>query len=225
MALLLWAGIGDAGLEGGAGDLTPQLVAARLEAAWEGVRDYRALLVSTAWGGDGPPERTVLRYWFQKPDRLRLEFVSPRAGLVLVYPHGPDGPRGEPKARVQPGGLLRFLRLTLDPGSPRLAVAPGQRVDQTDLGLLVRNIARSLTAEARSVPLLWHSGDDVVAAVEAEAHFLPGVAARYAFRIDPTLWLPVGVREEIPTSGWVREVEFRELEVNPGLPEDLFRLE
>ncbi|MEW6489770.1 MAG: hypothetical protein AB1578_17915 [Thermodesulfobacteriota bacterium] len=225
MALLLWAGIGEAGPGGGAGDPTPQLVVARLEAAWEAVRDYRALLVSTAWVGVAPPERTTLRYWFQKPDRLRLEFISPRAGLVLVYPYRPDGPQGEPRARVQPGGFLRFLRLTLDPGSPRLAVAPGQGVDQTDLGLLVRNIARSLTAEARSPPVLREYRDHLVAAVEAEAHFLRGVPARYEFRIDRALWLPVGVREELPERGWVREVVFQDLDVNPGFPEDLFRLE
>lgn len=205
--------------------MTPRLLVERLEAAWAEVRDYRALLVTTAREHEGPPQRATARYWFQKPNRLRLEFVSPHPGLVLVYPYRPQGHHGEGKARVQPGGLLKFLRITLDPGSARLAVAPGQRLDQTDLGLLVRNIARSLAAEARSAPVLRESRENLVAVVEAEAHFLPGVAARYEFRIDRGLWLPVGVREEISERGWVREVAFEGLEVNPGLPESLFRLE
>jgi len=191
----------------------------RITAAYAQVRDYRMRVHSVAREGDAPPEETRLLYWFQRPDRFRMEFLQSHQGLVLVFPYR-DG-----RVRVRPGGLLRFLKISLDPASASLEVSPGQRVDQTDLGRLVQNIARSL-AQARPETLaLSGTGDHVIAEVEAENHFLPGVTTRYQIWVDRRLWLPTRVREEVPSRQWAREVSFEDLELNPGLPESLFRLD
>ncbi len=202
---------------GGAPDV-PDLVA-RITASYDQVRDYRMRVRSVVQEGDAPPEETLALYWFQRPDRLRMEFLQPHPGLVLVFPYR-DG-----RVRVRPGGLLRFLKISLDPGSASLQVSPGQRVDQTGLGLLVANVARSLTGARPGSLELSQTADHLVAAVEAENHFQPGVATRYRFWVDRELWLPTRVGEEVPSRRWAREVSFEDLEVNPGLPESLFTLE
>ncbi|MDW7712348.1 MAG: hypothetical protein SCH98_17920, partial [Deferrisomatales bacterium] len=183
------------------------------------VEDYRLRVHSVIRRAGEAPEETDLTYWFRRPDRFRMELRNPHPGLTLVHPHG------EGRVRVRPGGLLRFLKISLDPGSARLEVSPGQRVDQTDLGLLIRNISRSLAGAAPGAAAVRTEGGTVVLSVEGENHFLPGVWTRYELWVDRELWLPVRVREEVPSRGWERDVRFDEITLNPGLPESFFRLD
>jgi len=192
---------------------------AKLHSAYAAVRDYRMGVASTVRSDGRPPEETRLLYYFKRPNWFRMDFLEPHPGMILVYPSGPG------KVRIQPGGLLRFLKISLDPASASLEVSPGQRIDQADLGLLVRNIARSLAEPLSGEASLRSKPEVVVAEVEAENHFQPGVRTRYEFWIDRQRWLPVRVREAVPDRGWSREVAFEGLETNLDLPDALFRLE
>jgi outer membrane lipoprotein-sorting protein len=202
-----------------AAGLTAERLVANLRSAYAGVQDYQMRVASTVKERGRPAKETRLRYRFKRPDRFRIEFLEPHRGLVLAYPTGSG------KVRIRPGGLFRFLSITLDPGSASLEVSPGQRIDQADLGLLVRNIARSLNGPLAGAPALRVTPEHVVAVVEAENHFQPGVRTRYEFWIERRRWLPVRVREAVPERGWEREVTFEELETNQGLPDALFLLE
>lgn len=194
-------------------------VVERLRAAWAGVEDYRTTVEARVTRDGGAAERTRLLLRGKRPGRLRADFETPHPGLVLVYPGGGG------RVRTTPGGALGFLRLTLAPDNALLTVAPGQQFHQTDLGLLVANIARSLGAGRLGEVERSEAGGRLVVRVRAENHFLPGVPTRYEFWIDPARWLPAGVRDEVPERGWAREVWFRDLEVNLGLPEALFGAE
>ncbi|MFU8855498.1 MAG: hypothetical protein ACNA8S_00685 [Deferrisomatales bacterium] len=143
-----------------------------MDSAYSRVEDYRLRVHSVIRRAGEAPEETDLTYWFRRPDRFRMELRNPHPGLTLVHPHG------EGRVRVRPGGLLRFLKISLDPGSARLEVSPGQRVDQTDLGLLIRNISRSLAGAAPGAAAVRAEGGTVVLSVEGENHFLPGVWTR-----------------------------------------------
>ena len=189
----------------------------RMRSAYSAAEGYQMRVESASWE-DGREEETRLLYWFKKPGRIRIEFLKPRAGWVLVYPS--EGG----KVRIRPAGLLRFFPLSLDPANSLLTVWPGQQVTQTDLGLLVENIARSATTGRIGPVELSRDGEDRVIRVEAQNHFLAGVPTRYEFRIDGRHWLPSGVREEVPGERR-REIRFLDLGINPGLPEELFRLE
>jgi hypothetical protein len=158
-------------------------------------------------------------YTFRKPDHIRIDMESPYAGMVLVYP-GEDG-----KVTVKPGGFFGFMKLNLSPDSSLLNAAKGQRIDQTDMGLLIKNIEHSLTDRRHGEVKISEQDGQVRIEVLAEDHFLAGVLTLYHFFIDKTRWLPVEIREFAPTKGILkREVRFRNLKTSIGITESFFRI-
>ena len=177
----------------------------KMEAAYAQVQEYRTNTgVRTYRDGKVVRERSFL-YTFQKPDRVRIELESPPAGAVLTYPdkHG--------QVVVKLGGWLGFLKLHYSPDSPKLRSSSGQRIDQTDLGLLIHNIARSVGDQRRGTPTISEQDDQAVIVVLADDHFLPGIQTLYRFTIDETLWLPVAVQELNPEGMPKRDIAFRNL--------------
>ncbi len=95
-------------------------------------------------------------YTYRKPDHIRIDMESPYAGMVLIYP-GEDG-----KVTVKPGGLFGFLKLHLSPDSSLLNTSKGQRIDQTDMGLLINNIDHSLTDRRHGEVRVSEQDDQVI---------------------------------------------------------------
>lgn len=77
-----------------------------------------------------------LRYFFQKPGFVRMEFIRPHAGAVLVY-----SPLTR-RVRLWPFGAGRFPELNLSPSNPLIQSSRNQRVDQSDVGVLLGNVQR-----------------------------------------------------------------------------------
>jgi len=115
----------------------------KMESAYDNVNDYRASMEVRTLKRDGSTETERFFYTFKKPKWIRLDFESPHAGMILVYPDK-NG-----KVAVRPAGLAHFLKFHLEPDSRLLKGSSGQRIDQTDIGLLIKNIARSLTDQRR----------------------------------------------------------------------------
>lgn len=196
----------------------PERIVERMRSAYARILDYQMLVESSTYAGETIQEETRILYRYRKPGKIRIDFLHPREGWVLVYPSR----RG--RVGVQAAGMLRSLRLSLAPDDPLLTVWPGQQVTQTDLGLLIEHIAQSLTEKRLGPADISQVEGDLVIRVEAENHFLKGVPTRYEFRIDQERWLPVEVREEIPQLGRKRRVRFRELRTDLGFPDTLFQL-
>ncbi len=157
-------------------------------------------------------------YTFKKPNHVRIDMVIPHQGMILVYPDH-DG-----KVAVKPGGWAGFLKLHLSLDSPLLRSSAGQRIDQTDLGLLIRNIAHSLTDRRRGEIKAAEQDGRVLIEVLAEDHFLVGVVTLFRFSIDKARWLPVGVEEFTPDGIPKRKVIFRNLRTSRGIPDAFFRI-
>jgi len=98
-------------------------------------------------------------------------------------------------------------------------------MDQTDLGLLVRNIAHSLTDQRRGTIKISEQDCCLLIEVLAEDHFLSGVLTLYRFSIDKTRWLPVRVEEFTPDGIVKRKGIFRDLRTSITLPNVFFRME
>ena len=118
---------------------------------------------------------------------------------------------------------MDFLNFRLEPDSKRIMAEMGQRFDQTDLGLLIANIGRSLGPGKRGDLQVSETGEQVVWEVLAEDHFRPGILMRYRYVIDPSVWLPVTVEEQTPDGELIRTVQFRHLNTEPTFSADFFR--
>jgi len=194
-----------------------ETVIRHMQTAWASVSDYRARMVIRTYRENGPPEAQTFYYTFKKPDRIRIDFIRPHPGMVVIFPDR------EGKVFVRPSGLARLFHFHLSPDSPRLIVSAGQRIDQTDLGLLIANIARSAGSERRGpVVTTEEDGLAVIRAVAVD-HFRPDVVTAYRFSIDKALWLPVKVEESTPEGRLERTVSFLDLVVNMSVPDSFFR--
>lgn len=100
---------------------------------FEHIESYQVKIVSKSAQGDN----SVIHYSYRKPGYVRMDFTEPHPGAVLVY-NPISG-----TVRLWPFGLHQFPVLNLSPANSLIRDQKGHRVDQSDVGTLLRNI-RSL---------------------------------------------------------------------------------
>ncbi len=213
LVFLPWVACGDTPAA-----IDPENLLKKMEEAYSEVKDYQALVEVKTFGRDGSFQLQRFRYTFKKPKQIRLDFETPHQGMVIVYPDR-NG-----KVVVHQPGLTHFFKLHLSPNNPLLEVSSGQRVDQTDLGLLIENISHSLTNERRGRLDISEDDGKIRVQVLADDHFRKGVETLYHFIIDKALWLPVKVEEYSPDRELKRTITFHHLKTNIAISESEFEL-
>jgi hypothetical protein len=181
-----------------------------MQRIYSAVDDYQTMTTVLIFRNDGPAEIQRFLYSFKKPDHVRMDFQTPHPGAVLFYPDD------EGRVVVRLAGIAGILPLRLSLNNPRL-VSFGQRIDQTDMGLLITNIFHSVTDEKKGPVSLTEDGDLVHMEVLAVDHFVKERITFYRFTIDRSLMLPVGVEESTPEGLLRRRVTFADLAINRGL--------
>jgi outer membrane lipoprotein-sorting protein len=189
----------------------------QIEAAYDKVNDYQTEVEVTVFKEDGSFKSEKSLYTFKKPKSIRIELVSPHPGLTLVYPD-PNG-----KILVKPPGLMSIFTLHLGLDDPLLETPFRQRMDQTDLGVLIKNIRHSVTDQRRGPVSLSQDQETIRIQVLADDHFRKGVETRYQFLISKAFWLPVEVGESTTNGVPEGRIIFRDLRTNIDVPDDLFQ--
>ena len=197
-----------------AGDLLKSM-----EAAFAQVKDYQTRVTVQAYQKDGSMETEMFFYTFKKPNRIRLDFESPHPGLILSYPDK----NGD--VVVRPSGWVSFFKLHLAPNSGLLKDSSGQRIDQTEMGLLIKHIGHSLTDQRRGPSEISEKNDAIRIRVLADNPFRKGAITLYRFFIDQGLCLPIKVEESAPDGHLQRIVTFQNLKINTGVSDDFFQLD
>ncbi|MEJ2727913.1 MAG: hypothetical protein P8185_05260 [Deltaproteobacteria bacterium] len=189
-----------------------------MKSAYARVNDYQTNVEVQTVQQTGSIETQRFLYTFKKPHRIRLDFESPHSGMILIYPDK-NG-----KVAIYPSGWARIFAFHLAPGSSLLQGPSNQRIDQTDIGLLIDNISHSLKDQRRG-PVEFHEDQKVIEVrVLAEDHFRKGLETLYHFFIDPHLWLPTGVQEFTANGNLRRAVTFRNLRINIGISDSFFQI-
>jgi outer membrane lipoprotein-sorting protein len=93
------------------------------------VETYRVTIRSTHAEGE-----EFIRYYYRKPGFVRMEFIRPHAGAVMIF--NPDTGR----VRLWPFGAGKFPELSLSPENSFIRSLSGMRVDHSDVGTLFENI-------------------------------------------------------------------------------------
>lgn len=191
----------------------------KMEAAYAAIEDYQTLVEVLSFEEQDRPEREEFLYSFKKPNHIRMDFLTPHRGMIVVYPD----PKG--KVVIRRGGLGRHFPLRLSPQSFLLRNAAGQRIDQTDLGLLIRNIGQSLTGGRSGQVEAARQNGALRLRVLAQDHFQKAAETLYEFHIDESLRLPVRVDEMTPEGRPKRKIFFRRFKTNLGLADSFFQLD
>ena len=189
-----------------------------LDAALERYRSlqsYRTSLHSTHADGE-----EHLRYFYRKPGHIRMEFIRPHAGAVLVYDPA------KRSVKLWPFGAGHFPELNLSPENRLIRSPRGQQVDKSDIGALLANV-RTLREggtlreteellEQRSVRKLdvIGSGDYAVAGVH-----------RYEVWLAADTLFPLKVMSRDARDAVLETVVFENTEIDPALPDALFAID
>jgi outer membrane lipoprotein-sorting protein len=190
-----------------------------MHAAWARVVDYRVRVEVRTYKDNGSFDTQKSLYTFKKPDRIRLDLERPHPGMVLIFPDK------EGKVFVKPSGIGHLFHFDLRPDSRLLTGSSPQRIDQTDMGLLIRHISHDLTDGRLGPAEVTEEDGSIIIHVRAMNHFRPDTVTWYRFFIDRATWLPAGVEESTPEGRLERTVAFKDLAINIGAPDSLFQTE
>jgi outer membrane lipoprotein-sorting protein len=196
-----------------------EAIMSKMETAYSSLKDYQTHLVITGFGKDASFSGIQkLTYAFKKPDRIRVDFESPHEGMTIAYP---DMDRG---VAIRPSQRFPSLILHLDAQSSLVEISPGQHINETDIGLLIRNISHSLTDMFLGDLDVTEDHDRVIIRVLSDNPFKRGNPTRYKFTINKNLWLPVAVEESTADGVLRRRVVYEDLRTNMGIDDSFFRL-
>jgi len=189
----------------------------KMEVAYDEVKDYQTDVEVTIYKKDGTFKTERSLYTFKKPKWIRLDLLSSHPRMILVYPDR-NG-----KVLMRLPGLLPVFTFHLMLDDPLLETPSGQRIDQTDLGLLIKNIRHSLTDQRRGPVSISEGKDTIQIQVLANDHFREGVETVYQFLISKEQWLPVEVGRSTPMGVQEGRIIFRNLRININIPDSLFQ--
>ncbi|GAB3393955.1 LolA family protein [Azotobacter armeniacus] len=187
---------------------------AEAESRFQALTTYRVTVRSTA--GDG--ERHVLRYFYRKPGWVRMEFIQPYEGLVLIYNPGTHRVRG------WPFGLNRLPRFNVAPDNPLIRGPRGHRVDRSDVGTLLAQLRALSTRGSLTVLGNAQIGARPVAGFEIRdgAGGNPSGAQYYRVWLAQDSLFPLRV-ERFGTGGRLLEsVDMADVEIDAPFPERFF---
>ncbi len=186
----------------------PEALLASMKKSYAKVQNYRTDVEVEDFREGEPYETKRFLYTFRKPDHIRIVLESPHRGTVLIYPdkHG--------NVLVHLRWLFGYITLHLSPDNFLLEDSSGQKINQTDMGLLIRNISHSLTDQRRGKERITEEDGYILISVVAENHFIKGKITHYRFFIDKKRCLPVKIEESTPGEVPQRTIIFRNLTTN-----------
>ncbi len=159
----------------------------------------------------------IIRYSYRKPGFVRMDFVQPHKGAVLIY-----NPLTK-EVRLWPFGG-RLLSLKLSPENRLVQSPTGQRVDKSDLGALLDNV-KTLQHNGETTIL----GEELVAgiktvrlAVAGKGDFVVSNVHRYELWLDSGTLLPVKVVSRDVSDDVIETVVMDGLQINVMLADELF---
>ncbi len=189
-----------------------------IDTAIENYKDVDSYQVTLSITGNGTSEK--IKYYFKKPGYVKMEFIKPHKGAVLVY-----NPTNK-KVRLRPLGFLKFFILTLNPGSILLKSSKSHRVNESDIGSLL-NIVKKLQSHGTSQKLKDETVGKrrtVLISVEGKGDFAVNGIHLYYLWFDKKIFLPLKVSAYNTQGKLIEEVLMDDLQINIEFPEDFFDL-
>jgi outer membrane lipoprotein-sorting protein len=162
----------------------------------------------------------IIKYYYKKPGFIRMEFIAPHKGAVLVY---------DPikkKARVRPFDFFKGLVFTMSPDNVLLRSAKGHRVDESDIGALLRTVKR-LQAFGKTEILGEDSingRDTIRVSVRGKEEFTVGGINYYYLWLEKQTLMPLKVSSYDIHGNLVEDTSMEDLETNIELSEGFFDL-
>jgi outer membrane lipoprotein-sorting protein len=191
-------------------------VAGRIESAYVQLESYACDIEGIYFESGRESERYVFRFFFLKPDRFRIEFRKPYAGVTIFYTEG------EREFTSRPLAAFPSVQFRFSVDNPLFKSPSGQGVNQMHilyfLGFL-RNNARALPQENAE---FIHDGEILSFWLNARDYVKGHLPERYRMHINTRVWLPDRF-ERFDQAGTPLEFTiFTNYRINPALDRAFF---
>ncbi|MEQ1813507.1 MAG: hypothetical protein ABL860_03530 [Candidatus Nitrotoga sp.] len=166
-----------------------------------------------------PSQGNTLCYYFKRPGHVRIEFIHPLGGAVIIY--DPDSKT----ARLWPLGYPHFPAFTLNPENRLIQNSSGQRIDRSDFGALYQNVqtlqqhGKATLADSLSI----NGKNTLHLTVEGLNNFSIAGVHRFQLWVDQATAFPIKVSSHDVMGKILEVVEFEYLQINPTFPPDFFK--
>ena len=160
----------------------------------------------------------VVNYSYKKTGHVRMDFIKPHGGAVIVY--NPE----TNKVRVRPFGFIKPLVVTYKPESRVVRSKNGHQLNDSDLGVLLGSVKKVRDNGVMKVVGKAKIGDvDTVAVrVKAEGDFTDYRVNEYRLWLSKITKLPVLI-EAFGIDGKLQERTFlNNIKLNPDFAEGFF---
>lgn len=184
------------------------------QARFSALSTYRVTLRSIA--ADGASQ--VIRYFYSRPGRVRMEFVEPRRGMVLVYDPSTR------TVRIWPFGVENLVSMRLAPDNPLLRAPHGHRIDRSDVGALLANLMELRTRGAMTVLGAGELGGrrvSVLQVVGARGASVNGVNSFRVWLANDTMF-PLRVESFDRRGDPIETVDMTDAEIGVDLADSVF---
>jgi outer membrane lipoprotein-sorting protein len=186
-----------------------------IDAAVEHYREVKSYEVTLR--SSGGEQLDIIRYAYKRPGFVRMDFVQPHEGAVLIY-----SPVTK-KVRLWPFGTKLFS-LALSPDNSLVRSPTGQRVDRSDIGALLHHV-KALQGNGNTAAV----GEELVGArsalhvvVSGTGNFAVGNVHRYDLWLDATTRLPLKVASRDVNDDIIETVLMDDLRINVEMPDSVF---
>ncbi len=207
----------------------PSTIVERMATAYNGIKDYTALFLKQERvdGKLKPMEKIELR--FQEPFKVYMGWYEPYAGRAIAYIEDEN----DNKIHVNPGGMLKLMRLSLAPTGYLATRNDHHSILQAGIRntikMIVQQYQRGKAHDQVIVHLQGNEAVDGRPTYHLEFIYPPDKkAGYYAYRaevwIDKEFYLPTKLRIYDWGNQLYEYYEYRSLQLNPGLAPDAFRL-
>lgn len=180
---------------------------------YQGIKAYEVTIKSASGG-----KTEIMRYHFKKPGHVRMDFVIPFKGAVLIYDPANNN------AKLWPFGYHRFPSFTLSPTNSIIQSSTGQRVDRSDVGVLYRNVKTLQENGSTKIAGIESIGEreTLHLTVTGDNGFAIGAVTRYQLWLDRSNGFPIKVISYDKNGRVIETVNMTELTVSPEFPAGFF---
>lgn len=184
------------------------------QARFRALESYRVTLRSLAADG----QRQVIVYAYRKPGWIRMDFVEPHHGAVLIY---------DPAARrvhLWPFGKDHFPSLNLAPDNPLIRSAGGHSVDYSDVGALLVKLVELRARGRMTDPADAAIADRSARYVEITGASVASVDGVHRYRIwfEQDSLFPLKVQSYDTALELIETVDMSDAELDTVFPEHYF---
>lgn len=160
----------------------------------------------------------TIHYSYQRPGLVRMEFITPHQGALLIYKPS------DRRVYLWPFGTTKLPPLKLDPDNPLIRSPTGQKVDRSDVGALLDNA--HLLQQAGRTEIVGKETIENRIGLHVEITGNPDVRVgevhRYDLWFDEKTYFPIKIVSYRIDNAPIETVVMGEVQLNPVFPKRFF---